>query len=86
MTSALKNHQAINQDCARRFQPKYGNRVELRIIPNLHDGFVIVDGRRAWHVGHSLKDLGGRDSEMAETDLESSTELFEDWWHAAKPV
>ena len=34
--------------------------VEIRVLKNLHDRFLIIDNRELYHLGASLKDLGKR--------------------------
>jgi hypothetical protein len=40
--------------------------VELRITDEkkIHDRYILLDGSRALHVGHSLKDLGHKDTQI----------------------
>jgi hypothetical protein len=47
------------------FKKTYTN-AELRMLEEqkLHDRFVIVDGSTAYHIGHSIKDLGKRDTNV----------------------
>lgn len=65
---------------------KYGS-VELRVLEEdkLHDRFIIVDGNTAYHVGHSIKDLGKKDTNVsAVKDIGPLKSLFEKRWAEAK--
>jgi hypothetical protein len=69
------------------FKKQYG-RVEFRRCDpkEIHDRYVIVDGVRAWHFGHSLKDLGEKDSEVNSVPSAEIVKRFEELWQKAKPV
>src|SRR6202007_2115059 len=44
------------------FKKQFSN-VEIRVLQDdLHDRFIIVDNVTAYTIGHSLKDLGSKDS------------------------
>jgi len=68
------------------FKKQYG-RVEFRRCDpkEIHDRYVIVDGVRAWHFGHSLKDLGEKDSEINSVPAAEIVRRFEELWRKAKP-
>ncbi len=34
--------------------------IEIRLLKNVHDRFLIIDNRELYHLGASLKDLGKR--------------------------
>ncbi len=68
------------------FKKTYGS-AELRVLEEdkLHDRFIIVDGSTAYHVGHSIKDLGKKDSNVSPvSDIGSLKSLFEQRWAEAK--
>ncbi len=51
----------------------------------MHDRFVIVDGLTAYSVGHSLKDLGSKDSVISKSpDPGNLVNLFEERWAVAE--
>lgn len=72
------------------FNQQFDSRAQFRLCDpaslKLHDRFIVVDGRRALHLGHSIKDLGGRDSLIDSTELEPHRQRFEQLWLAAQPV
>lgn len=47
---------------------------------------IIVDGSSAYHVGHSIKDLGKKDTNVSPvSDISPLKKLFEQRWAEAKP-
>lgn len=62
---------------------------EMRTLPSttLHDRFILWDGVMGFHVGHSLKDLGKKDTQL---DLLSNpaeqVAFFEERWKDAQEV
>jgi len=48
------------------FKSTYPN-AELRVLEEkkLHDRFIIIDGASAYHFGHSIKDLGKKDTHVS---------------------
>jgi hypothetical protein len=34
--------------------------VEIRVLKNVHDRFLLIDNKELYHLGASLKDLGKR--------------------------
>jgi hypothetical protein len=70
---------------AQDFNAEYGH-LELRLQQaGMHDRFVIIDSLSAYSVGHSLKDLGSKDSVIAEfADPGTLSKLFEDRWAVAE--
>ena len=63
--------------------------IELRITDEnkIHDRYILLDGSRAFHVGHSLKDLGQRDTQInVVKDPRPQFQLFEARWKEAKEV
>ena len=69
------------------FRKRYGS-AELRILEEdkLHDRFIIIDGGTAYHVGHSIKDLGKKDTNVSSvSDVSPLKKLFEQRWAEAKP-
>jgi hypothetical protein len=64
---------------------------EIRTLParNLHDRFIIVDGKEVWNVGQSFKDLAKRaltSISRSPSDVETlKLEAFGELWDEAKP-
>jgi hypothetical protein len=70
------------------FREQYPS-VELRITDEnkIHDRYILLDGSRAFHVGHSLKDLGRRDTQInVVKDPALQFRLFEERWQKANAV
>jgi hypothetical protein len=68
------------------FKKRYSN-ATLRVLEEekLHDRFVIVDGAAGYHFGHSIKDLGKKDTHVSPVeDIEPLRRLFEERWTEAK--
>lgn len=61
---------------------------DMRIaVGEIHDRYVLCDLTRAYHVGHSLKDLGKKDTQINLVDDPATVvALFEARWSTAKPV
>jgi len=70
------------------FNRQFNNRVEFRLCDpkDIHDRFIIVDGQKALHVGHSIKDLGGSDTLIDSAELDPHKNRFEELWLKAQPV
>jgi len=72
----------------RTFKCQYPS-VELRVIAHasIHDRFILWDGAKGIHLGHSLKDLGQKDTQLnlIESPIENFR-LFEQRWCEAKPI
>lgn len=64
------------------FCKQYPNvQVKIRGNDTLHDRFVIVDGAKAFLFGHSLKDLGKRDTHITTLqNVSQQVQLFEERW------
>jgi hypothetical protein len=45
---------------AGHFTKQYNVTLEIRLTDLVHDRFIVVDNQRCWHLGASVKDLGGR--------------------------
>jgi hypothetical protein len=69
------------------FRKQYGQ-IELRRQKDgMHDRFVIIDGIAAYTVGHSLKDLGSKDTVITRTvNSHQIIELFSERWNSAEAV
>jgi hypothetical protein len=70
------------------FKKKYP-KAELRVLEEntLHDRFIIIDGTKAFHVGHSIKDLGKKDTNVSAVENVSELKrLFGQRWAEAKPL
>jgi hypothetical protein len=61
---------------------------DMRIsVGEIHDRYVVCDASRAYHIGHSLKDLGKKDTQInVVDDVASVVALFEARWSTARPV
>jgi hypothetical protein len=75
----------VDRQTAADFKKQYGG-LELREQNSgIHDRFIIIDRRSAYMIGHSLKDLGSKDTALTEApDPNSVINLFEDRWNAAQ--
>lgn len=62
--------------------------IEMRALDKvLHDRFVLVDRVSGYHFGHSLKDLGNKDTRISRlTDVKATMALFEMRWAESKPL
>lgn len=68
------------------FKRTYPN-AELRVLEEkkLHDRFIIIDGTSAYHFGHSIKDLGKKDTHVSPVEeVGPLKKLFEERWTEAK--
>jgi hypothetical protein len=76
-----------DRQTAMDFKKDYGG-LELREQKSgMHDRFIIIDRTTAYMVGHSMKDLGSRDTAVTEApDPKSVIDLFEDRWNAAQAL
>ena len=76
---------AADLQTAADFKKHYGG-LELREQKSgMHDRFIIIDSQRCYAVGHSLKDLGSKDTAVTEApDPNSVMKLFEQRWSAAQ--
>jgi flagellar motor switch/type III secretory pathway protein FliN len=63
------------------FKNQFG-RVEYRVSPTnaLHDRFIIIDDQRCITIGHSLKDLGKKMTEIHEIQLGTKAADFQTLW------
>jgi hypothetical protein len=63
-------------------------RVEMRIIAgDIHDRFVLWDGSKGFHIGHSIKDLGTKDTQLnLIKDPKQQLQLFESRWSHATAI
>ena len=69
------------------FKQQFG-RIEFRLCDpkDIHDRFIIVDGQKALHAGHSIKDLGGSDTLIDSAELGPHKQRFEDLWLKGQSV
>ena len=70
------------------FRKQYPS-VELRITDEkkIHDRYILLDGSQAFHVGHSLKDLGRKDTQInVVKDPHPVFRLFQERWEKAIEV
>ena len=49
------------------FNNQYG-RLDVRYTTNVHDRYIIIDQRKLYHLGHSIKDLGKKIFSISESD------------------
>jgi len=72
----------------RTFRLQYPS-IELRVIShaNIHDRFILWDNAKGIHLGHSLKDLGQKDTQLnlIENPIENFS-LFEQRWAEATTI
>jgi hypothetical protein len=78
------NVKPVDRETALDFKKQFGG-LELREQKSgMHDRFIIIDRISAHLVGHSMKDLGSRDTTVTEApDPNSLIKLFDDCWSAA---
>ena len=74
-------------DAYRAYRAQY-NLVEMRIIDDdIHDRYILWDGAQALHIGHSLKDLGTKDTQInLVADAAPQFCMFEERWSGARPA
>jgi hypothetical protein len=70
------------------FNQQFGQKVQFRVCDSkdIHDRFIIVDGRSALHLGASIKDLGKSDSLIDSALLDPHKQRFEELWLKATLV
>jgi hypothetical protein len=75
----------IDRQTAADFKKQYGG-LELREQKTgMHDRFIIIDRTSAYVVGHSLKDLGSKDTALTQApDPKAVINLFEERWNVAQ--
>ena len=49
------------------FNKQYGS-LDVRYTTNVHDRYIIIDQRKLYHLGHSIKDLGKKIFSISESD------------------
>ena len=87
LTTQMKSDFALE---GRKFVAQHGNTVEVRTTKSYHDRFILLDGKKCWHLGASIKDAGNKAFAMSEilspslvsavlTDVDST-------WNAASIV
>jgi hypothetical protein len=78
------NVKQADRQTAADFKKEHGG-LELREQKSgMHDRFIIIDHNRAYVVGHSLKDVGSKDTTLTDApDPKSVIDLFEERWTAA---
>lgn len=76
---------AVDRQTAADFKKQHGE-LELREQKSgMHDRCIIVDRSSVYMVGHSLKDLGSKDTALTEAPAPSGViNLFEERWNAAQ--
>ena len=53
-----------------RYNSQY-KKIEIKIFPNSHDRFMIIDKKEVYHIGASLKDLGKRWFAFSKFDIDA---------------
>jgi len=78
------NVKPADRQTAMDFKKDYGGLELCEQKSGMHDRFIIIDRTTAYMVGHSMKDLGSRDTAVTEPpDPKSVIDLFEERWNAA---
>ena len=49
------------------FNKQYGG-LDVRYTVNVHDRYIIIDRKKIYHIGHSIKDLGKKIFSISESD------------------
>lgn len=72
-------------DAYRAYRAQYPS-IEMRLIDDdIHDRYVLWDGTQALHLGHSLKDLGTKDTQInLVADAAPQFRMFEERWAKAR--
>ena len=88
LTARLLTSTKIKQaaiDAYRAYRNQYGS-VEMRLTDvEIHDRYILWDGAQVLHVGHSLKDLGTKDTQINfVADPEPQVRFFEERWAGAR--
>jgi hypothetical protein len=85
ITSSRASATAIS--ACKAFQTQYKD-AEFRVATDkIHDRYVICNESTAYHLGHSLKDLGKKDTQVSvQRDVGQVIRLFEERWAKAKSV
>jgi hypothetical protein len=67
------------------YRKQYGS-IDMRIVDSaIHDRYILWDGQHALHIGHSLKDLGTKDTQINRvTDAAPLLRMFEERWAQGK--
>lgn len=63
LTTQMKSDFALE---GRKFGAQHGNTVEVRTTKDYHDRFILLDGKKCWHLGASIKDAGNKAFAMSE--------------------
>ena len=76
---------------AKKFGEQYPNLViKIRLSPQFHDRFIIVDSKECWHIGCSLKDAGHKAFMLSEIEDVSNSKVLIDQaersWSNAQPL
>lgn len=53
---------------ARKFAAQHGAAIEVRTTATYHDRFIILDGKRCFHLGASIKDAGNKAFALSELE------------------
>ena len=69
------------------FRTQYPSAEMKTVTGTLHDRFILSDRKAGVHLGHSIKDLGKKDTRVNRiTDPGKQLKLFEDRWGQATPI
>jgi hypothetical protein len=87
LTSNAKGDFALERA---KFCKQYGSAVEVRSVRSYHDRFILIDGKRCWHLGASIKDAGAKAcliSEISSPSLVAAVVLdIDQTWQKATPL
>lgn len=72
------------------YSHQYKN-VEIKILPfsetSFHDRFIFIDSTQGFHLGHSLKDMGTKDTQINKIkDITKQKKMFDDYWSKADSI
>ncbi|HLJ91409.1 MAG TPA: hypothetical protein VKZ53_31710 [Candidatus Angelobacter sp.] len=81
LTQHMKNDFQLE---AKKFAAQHKNAISIRQTKNYHDRFIIVNGKRCFHLGASIKDAGNKAcalSEISSTAIAASvvTDVESEW-------
>ena len=57
-----------------KYKKQYNN-LEVKIVKNFHDRFIIIDEKDIYHIGASLKDLGKKVFAFSKLNIDTKTLL-----------
>ena len=76
--NSLKNYTSINSKILgtdiNSFNNQYGG-LSVLYTTKVHDRYIIIDQKKLYHIGHSIKDLGKKIFSISESDSNLINEL-----------